>query len=307
MISIIIPTLNGGALFKKVLESVDAQQIEEEVELLVMDSCSTDNSAAIAREFGAKIVSVQRSEFDHGGTRTRAAHMAKGDILLFMTQDAVLANSRAFAKLIAPLRAQDNIAVSYGRQLPCENAAPAAAHLRVFNYPDTPAIRTYEDRRRYGLKTVFVSNSFAAYKKDLLQKIGYFQDGLIFGEDTCTVGRLLLDDLAIQYVPEAAVYHSHNYSLLEEFKRHFDIGVLHSSENWLLREYGNAEGHGASYVKSAVLYYLQNGVWYLLPDLFVRCGVKYIAYKLGRSYKRLPAILRQRLSTNPLWWMKKSS
>jgi rhamnosyltransferase len=165
--------------------------------------------------------------------------------------------------------------------------------------------RSYDDRRKYGLKTVFVSNSFAAYKKELLKKVGYFQDGLIFGEDTCTVGRLLLNGYAVEYVSEAMVYHSHNYSLPEEFKRHFDIGVLHSSENWLLQEYGNAESHGGSYVKSAVLYYLQNGVWYLLPDLFVRCGVKYIAYKLGRGYKRLPDVLRQRFSMNPFWWNKK--
>ncbi len=305
MISIIIPTLNGGVLFKKVLESIHAQQIEEEVELLVMDSCSTDNSVAFARECGANVASVQRQEFDHGGTRTMAAGQAKGDILLFMTQDAILANSYAVARLIAPLRDNENIAVSYGRQLPCENATPAAAHLRYSNYPDIPATRSYEDRRKFGLKTVFVSNSFAAYKKEVLKEVGFFQDGLIFGEDTCTVGRLLLNGFAIQYVPEATVYHSHNYSLREEFKRHFDIGVLHSSENWLLQEYGNAESHGARYVKSAVLYFLQNGVWYLLPDLFVRCGVKYIAYKLGRGYKRLPGVLRQSFSMNPFWWNKK--
>ena len=305
MISIIIPTLNGGLLFKKVLASINTQQIEEEYELLVIDSCSDDGSASYARECGAHVISVQRKDFDHGGTRTMAAGEAKGDILLFMTQDAVLADSKAIAHLIAPLRDHENIAVSYGRQLPCENATPAAAHLRYSNYPDTSATRSYEDRKKYGLKTVFVSNSFAAYKKELLKKVGYFQDGLIFGEDTCTVGRLLLNGYAVQYVSEATVYHSHNYSLPEEFKRHFDIGVLHSSENWLLQEYGNAESHGASYVKSAVLYYLQNGVWYFLPDLFVRCGVKYIAYKLGRGYKRLPDVLRQRFSTNPFWWNKK--
>ncbi len=137
--------------------------------------------------------------------------------------------------------------------------------------------------------------------------MGFFADGLVFGEDTCTVGRLLLKGFSIQYVAEATVYHSHNYTLREEFKRHFDIGVLHSSENWLLREYGKAEGHGASYVKSAVSYYLQSGVWYLLPDLFIRCGVKYMAYKLGRGYKRLPNALQRNFSMNASWWMKNNS
>lgn len=305
MISIIIPTLNGGRLFREVLQSIARQQIAEEYELLVADSSSTDDTVKLSEEYGAKVISVKREDFDHGGTRTMLATQAKGDILVFITQDAVLASPQSLAQLIAPLRGGTGIAVCYGRQLPSADATPAATHLRLFNYPETSQRRGYEDRRKYGLKTAFVSNSFAAYKKEMLQDVGFFQDGLVFGEDTCTVGRLLLKGGSIQYVPEATVYHSHNYSLIEEFKRHFDIGVLHSSENWLLQEYGKAEGHGASYVKSAVSYYLKSGVWYLLPDLFIRCGVKYMAYKLGRGYKRLPNSLRKNFSMNATWWLKK--
>lgn len=305
MISVIIPTLNGGHLFQEVLQSIAKQQIAEEYELLVVDSSSTDDTVQLAEEYGAKVISVKREDFDHGGTRTMTAIQAKGDILVFITQDAVLASPQSIAQLIAPLKGETGLAVSYGRQLPCADATPAATHLRLFNYPESSLRRSYEDRRKYGLKTAFVSNSFAAYKKGMLQEVGFFQDGLVFGEDTCTVGRLLLNGGSIQYVSEATVYHSHNYSMIEEFKRHFDIGVLHSSENWLLQEYGKAEGHGASYVKSAVSYYLQRGVWYLLPDLFIRCGVKYMAYKLGRGYKRLPNSLRKNFSMNATWWLKK--
>lgn len=304
MISIIIPTLNGGSLFQEVLQSIDSQQLTEEYELLVYDSSSTDNSVELAESFGARVRSVPRGEFDHGGTRTMAAGEAKGDILVFITQDAVLAGPESLAKLIAPLQGENDIAVSYGRQLSRSNATLAAAHLRSFNYPESSLLRSYDDRKIYGLKTVFVSNSFAAYRKEPLERTGFFQDGLIFGEDTCTVGRLLLDGFSIQYVAEATVYHSHNYSLTEEFKRHFDIGVLHSSENWLLQEYGHAEGHGASYVKSAVFYYVRNGSWYLLPHLFIRCGLKYMAYKLGRGYKRMPNGLRRNFSMNGSWWLK---
>ncbi len=304
MISIIIPAYNGGSLFKEVLQSIKDQRIDEQVELLVVDSSSTDKSVSLAEQFGARVISVAQKEFDHGGTRTMAAIEAKGDILVFITQDAVLSEPLALASLIAPLRNDDILAVSYGRQLPRENATAAAAHLRLFNYPEVSLRRSYQDRSLYGLKTVFVSNSFAAYKKEMLARIGFFKDNLVFGEDTCAVGRLLLEGFAIQYLAEASVYHSHNYSLQEEFRRHFDIGVLHSSENWLLQEYGHAEGHGASYVKSAVSYYLQHKVWYLLPGLFIRCGVKYLAYKLGRGYKVLPGTLRRWFSMNAAWWLK---
>ncbi|HSL40477.1 MAG TPA: glycosyltransferase family 2 protein, partial [Desulforhopalus sp.] len=126
------------------------------------------------------------------------------------------------------------------------------AHLRLFNYPPQSSIRSHADRERFGLKTVFVSNSFAAYRRGPLEEVGYFKNTLIFGEDTCTLGRLLLAGYRVAYVSEAAVYHSHNYSLVEEFRRSFDIGVLHSTEKWLLATYGRAEGVGGRYVRSVL-------------------------------------------------------
>jgi len=305
LISIIIPTLNGGDLFSKVLKSIAMQDLHDEYELLVYDSASTDDTVKYAQSFGAEVFSVDKKDFDHGGTRTQAAQKAVGEILVFMTQDAVLVDSNSLASLIEPLRKDGSlVAVTYGRQLPNKNATPAAVHLRLFNYPPESLLRTHNDKRKYGLKTIFVSNSFAAYKQDSLASCGYFKQGLIFGEDTCAVGRLLLDGYAIQYVSEAQVYHSHNYSLVEDIKRHFDIGVLHSAENWILREYGVAEGHGANYVRSAFSYFLRNNVWYLIPDLIIRSGMKYMGYKLGRNYKSLPVWLRMKLSMYSAWWKR---
>jgi rhamnosyltransferase len=306
LISIIIPTLNGGELFRKVLESIGMQEIPDEYELLVYDSSSTDDTVKYAKSYGAEVVRVDRKDFDHGGTRTLAAQKAAGDILVFMTQDAVLTGSDSLASLVKPLLqdGSSSVAVTYGRQLPNKNATLAAAHLRLFNYPVESLIRTNSDKQKYGLKTVFVSNSFAAYSRSSLASCGYFIQGLIFGEDTCAVGRLLLAGNAIQYVSEAEVYHSHNYSFVEEFRRHFDIGVLHSAENWLLQEYGIAESHGANYVRSAFSYFLRNNGWYLIPDLIIRCGMKYLGYKLGRNYKSMPVWLRIKLSMYSSWWKR---
>jgi len=304
LISIIIPTLNGGPLFAEVLKSIASQDLREKYELLVYDSSSSDDTVARAEAFGAEVIPVRREDFDHGGTRSMAARKAVGDILVFMTQDAVISEPGSLATLIAPLKKDSPVAVTYGRQLPAAGATLAAAHLRLFNYPELTLERVYKDRGNYGLKTVFVSNSFAAYKKAPLAAIGYFQDDLIFGEDTCAVGRLLLHGSAIRYVAEATVYHSHNYTLVEEFKRHFDIGVLHSTEKWLLKEYGSAEGHGASYVHSALSYFLSNKAWSLVPDLIIRCGVKYLGYTLGKKYRYLPAVLRPKVSMHHNWWRK---
>ncbi len=304
MITIIIPTLNGGELFGKVLDSIAMQKIHDEYELLVYDSSSTDNTVTRAQNSGAEVVCIDKNDFDHGSTRTMAAKKAAGDILVFMTQDAVITGSGSLASLVEPLTSEKypSVAVTYGRQLPCKDATPAAAHLRLFNYPTHSLTRTNADKQTYGLKTVFVSNSFAAYRKASLAASGYFENGLIFGEDTCAVGRLLIEGYAIQYVAEATVFHSHNYTLIQEFKRHFDIGVLHSAENWLLQEYGRAEGHGLMYVRSAFSYFLKNNAWYLVPDLIIRCGMKYFGYKIGRKYNSLPVKLRSKLSMHSAWW-----
>ncbi|MEE4243250.1 MAG: glycosyltransferase family 2 protein [Desulfopila sp.] len=304
MISLIIPTLNGGELFRRVLEKISQQRLQEEFELLVFDSSSTDNTVAVARSYGAEVVSVLKKDFDHGGTRSMAAAKASGDILIFMTQDAVPTGPDVLAALITPFKIDRSVVVTYGRQLPAEKATIAAAHLRLYNYPDVSSKRSIKDKEKYGLKTVFISNSFAAYRKAELAECGYFQNGLIFGEDTCAVGRLLRHGYCISYVAEATIYHSHNYSFVEEFKRYFDIGVLHTAENWLLQEYGTAEGQGLGYMQSAFSYYLANNGWYHIPDLIIRCGMKYCGYRLGRNFKKIPKQLRPRLSMHQHWWSK---
>ncbi len=301
-ISAIIPTLNGERTLEQFFAALRRQHLQPD-EILVADSSSTDRTVEICRNYMAEVVTIPRSEFDHGGTRTRMARQAKGEIIVFFTQDAILATRDALGLLVAPL-SENRAACSYGRQLSSKNATPVAAHLRLFNYPPLSALRSYDDRLRYGLKTIFISNSFAAYRKEPLAAAGYFKNGLIFGEDTCTLGRILAAGHAVAYVSEAAVYHSHNYNLGEEFRRSFDIGVLHCREKWLLDTYGQAEGVGAHYVRSALGSLLQEKQILLIPDCLLRSFMKLIGYKLGRLHRKIPASWLPTLSMNRLWWKR---
>ena len=301
-ISVVIPTLNGERTLEHFFAALKRQHLQP-IEILVADSSSTDRTVEICRSFGAEIFVIPRMEFDHGGTRTRMAEQAKGEIVVFFTQDAILATRDALGLLVAPLQ-KNEVACSYGRQLPNKDATPVAAHLRLFNYPPQSSLRTYEDRGQYGLKTIFISNSFAAYRKEPLAAAGYFKNGLIFGEDTCTLGRILAAGYGVAYVGEAAVYHSHNYSLGEELRRSFDIGVLHSREKWLLDTYGNAEGVGVHYVRSALDTLLREKHVLLVPDCLLRSVMKLIGYKLGRAYTKIPATWLPTLSMNRLWWQR---
>ena len=300
-ISIIIPTLNGEDTLPDFFAALTMQDIVAD-EIIVGDSASDDTTVEICTQQGAKVIHVPRDEFDHGGTRTFLAEQAIGDILVYFTQDAILSSPEALKNLIGPLVDGADISCVYGRQLPLPGASLLAAHLRSFNYPQKSEIRNFSDRTELGLKTIFVSNSFAAYKKQALASVGFFKNGLIFGEDTCTLGRLLLEGFCVSYVSEAAVYHSHNYNYSQEFKRSFDIGVLHSAENWLLQTYGKAEGVGRVYVRSALGEIISQKKYIVIIDWFLRNTVKFTGYKLGRAYEQLPKKVCSNLSLNRRWW-----
>ncbi len=302
-VSVIIPTCNGEETLGELFATLHRQTLQP-MEVLVADSSSTDGTVDICKKNGAKVWSLSKNDFDHGGTRSFLTEQASGDILVFFTQDAILVTRDALELLVKPLLEKNSCACSYGRQLPRTDALWHAAFLREFNYPATSSVKTFSDRDRDGLRTIFISNSFAAYLKVPLLEVGCFKNGLIFGEDTCTVGRILQAGYTNTYVCEAAVYHSHNYSLAEEFRRSFDIGVLHSTEKWLLYTFGKAEGVGLKYFKSGAVQLAGKRQYLLILSFTVRTGLKLLGYKLGRMYKKLPLSVLPTLSMHSTWWHK---
>jgi rhamnosyltransferase len=301
-LSIIIPTLNGGPVFARLLEGLGRQHLDRQYELLVYDSSSTDETVEIARSFGAEVIPVRRGGFDHGTTRSLAAERARGELLVFMTQDAVPADDHALERLIAPFADRPDIAATYGRQLPAPDADVFAAHLRLHNYPDRSEIRCFQDRDRHGFRTVFISNSFAAYRRDVLAAHGFFPARQIFGEDSCALAKLLESGYCVAYVSEARVYHSHNYSVLQDFRRYFDIGVFHSCHKDMLEKFGTPTGAGRRFVGSELAYLAGRKEYLRLPESIVRNGAKFIAYQLGRRHKKMPRRLVRFMSLHRSWW-----
>lgn len=298
-VSVIIPTLDGAVELKELLASLTIQSIQP-TEILVVDSSSSDDSVMVAERFGAQVSIIDRAAFDHGGTRSAAAQSATGEILVFLTQDVILAHRRVLEYLVAPLG--EEVGASYGRQLPNFDATPIAAHLREFNYPGESVIKTYHDRERLGLQAVFNSNSCAAYRRADLEEVGFFKQGLIFGEDTLVAGILLEYGKSIAYVAEATVYHSHNYEWGQDFRRYFDIGVFHTQEQWLIDTYGQVGGRGRRYIRSGLDYLYQRRFYSLIGDFMVRVVLKLCGYQLGKRYRKLPRGLAPKLSMNKNWW-----
>ena len=280
MLSIIIPTHNASNHLPSLLTILGSQTVKD-YELLVVDSSSTDSTVDIAKSYNANIIIIKRSEFDHGATRTLAAEKAKGNIIVYLTQDALLYDEYAIENIIKPFSEDSQIAAVFGRQLPYPNASVFAQHLRLFNYSDISYVHILSDREKYGIKTAFFSDSFSAYRKAAFEEIGYFRNGLIFGEDTCAAANMLLKGKKIAYAADAKVFHSHNYTICQDFKRYFDMGVFHRNENWLLREFGKAEGQGLKYIKSEIAFLMKRKRFDLLPQFALRILAKYVGYKMG--------------------------
>jgi rhamnosyltransferase len=298
-LAVVIPTLNAAAdwpLFSKpLLASVPADRV------LVLDSSSVDGTVELARAAGFRVHVIERSEFNHGGTRQLAAELLPdAEILVFLTQDAVLAGSDALNRLLEAF-SDPTIAAAYGRQLPRPGAEPIEAHARLFNYPQRSGIRALESKDQLGIKAIFISNSFSAYRREALMAVGGFPRNVIFGEDTVTAAKLLLSGSKIAYVAEAQAYHSHPYNVQQEFKRYFDIGVLHSREAWLLKEFGGAGGEGSRFVRSE-LNYLWKTDKGSIPSALIRSALKLLGYRLGRTESRLSLAWKRRLTMHPGYW-----
>lgn len=294
---LVIPTFNPGKIWLDCIEAIKRQTLQPDL-VLVVDSGSTDNTVEAVIEAGFQLMRIEKHKFNHGGTRQSAIEGRDGlDFVVFLTQDAVLADPDALKNILLPFDDGD-IAAVCGRQLPRKEAGPVESHARRYNYPEHPFVRSIRDVKQYGLKTAFISNSFAAYRLSKLAEVGGFPDDVIFGEDMYVAAKLLKCGYKIAYASDACVYHSHNYTLLQEFRRYFDMGVFHSRESWLRRELGAAEGEGIKFVISELRFLLERA-WWLIPAGLVRTLLRYSGFRLGMAESSIPSGIKKNLSMSP--------
>jgi rhamnosyltransferase len=298
--SVIIPTLDGGETFQLLCQSIIRQTYQPD-QVLVIDSGSTDSTREYAERIGFAIKSIHKNEFNHGKTRQMGIEiLCDSDIIIFLTQDAILSSDESFFNLLKCFD-DSKVGAAYGRQLPHQNAKLIESHARLFNYPSDSNVKSLSDIPKLGIKTVFISNSFAAYKRKVLMDIGGFPSNLLFGEDAYVAAKMLLDGWEIAYCADAKAYHSHNYSYVEEFRRYFDIGVFHSRENWIKANFGKAEGEGKRFIQSEFKYLLKYNC-FLIPSAIIRNLFKFVAYKVGSMERFFPLWLKIKFSMNKNYW-----
>lgn len=297
-VQVIIPIYHPTAKFHACLQALANQQ-PRDFSVLILDSGSEgDTWRQEAETLHAKVVRINPAQFNHGGTRQQGIeHTREAEIHVFLTQDAVPADTHAIALLVQAFD-DPGVGCAYGRQLPHPEADIFAAHARAFNYPAEGHCYTFADRATHGMKTAFSSNSFAAYRREAMEAVGGFPVHTILSEDMYVTAKMLQAGWKAAYVADACVYHSHNYSLGQEFRRYFDIGVFHHREKWIRDTFGQAEGEGGRFVRDEVHLLLRHAP-YLLPMMVLRDGLKFLGYRLGIAEAHIPGAIRRQLSMNP--------
>ena len=276
---VIIPVYRPDEKLKKLLEGLRKQTHLAE-HIFLIHTKTEGVSLEWCKEYETvQIIEIRPEEFDHGGTRRMGAEMSDEEFLIFMTQDAVPQDQYLIEK--------------HCRMVEC--------YTRSFNYPQESRIKTIEDVDKLGIKTFFCSNVCAAYKKSVYKELGGFVPRAIFNEDMILAGTMIKAGYGIAYAADAKVIHSHNYSGRQQFHRNFDLAVSQKDHPEIFAGISSVS-EGIRLVISTVKYLLKNKKGMEIPGLIVQSGCKFLGYKLGLHYEKLPEWLVLRCTMNKTYW-----
>ncbi|HEY0827516.1 MAG TPA: glycosyltransferase family 2 protein [Bacilli bacterium] len=284
VISILIPTYNAEPYIEKLILNLMSQELkkDQQIEIIIFDSSSSDQTVDIVRKkfFNVKVNIIAKEDFDHGRTRNLLASQAKGTYLLFMTQDALPCDHRLLATLVEPF-CDPNVMISYARQVPYENTPLLEKFARNYNYPEVSVMKDKRSIQFLGIKVFFNSDACSMYRKTGFEELGGFQEGIIQNEDMIFASKVILNDYIVSYTAGAKVYHSHQYTLKQQFKRYFDTGRAFKQMEFIFKYVSN-EKEGFKMLQKQLIYLILLRKYHLIPFALFETIVKFAAYHLGK-------------------------
>lgn len=255
--TVIIPTLNAVDTIDALLDALAGQTLPPD-EIVVVDSASNDGTLERAHAHaGVRAVSIAREAFDHGGTRDMAIRGCGTPVAVLMTQDALPADANCMAALLEPLE-DPAVAAVCARQVARRDATLREAAVRAFRYPDEHFTWNRSDIPRMGIRAYLLSDVCAAYRRSAYLAVGGFEHPIETNEDMLIASAFLNAGYRLAYAGEARVWHSHRFTLREEYARNRKIGAF-------LAKYadrfqgGGAAGEGLRMVKAVSARLLSRG------------------------------------------------
>lgn len=232
-ISIVLPTWNGARDLARLLPALAAQVDCGEVEIVAIDSSSSDDTRDLLEQAGAHVEVIPQSEFRHGATRNRAADRARGELLVFLSQDVVPAGSDFLAKLTEVFD-DPAVAGATARVLPHPGDDPLTART-VLDSPEAgqvaharrldPHGRMWDLPAQERVELLRFNNVASAIRSSVFHEIPF--PDVPFGEDFAWAARALTAGHTLRFVPESVAYHAHEYSPRQAFERYRIDAAFH--------------------------------------------------------------------------------
>jgi rhamnosyltransferase len=232
-VSVAILTRNAGSRLAPLLDSVRNQALSSTPEVLVVDSGSSDATLEIAGRSGAVIHSIEPDSFNHGATRNLAVNLSAGDLIAFLSQDALPVDDLWLASLVAEF-ANPRVVGAYSRVIPQPDATPLVERSTRNDlvHSDSRHLQQIDDVDAWGRATPWAQRIACHFNNvaSCVRRSAVLQrpfPELSFGEDLAWGKVVMEDGGALVYEPRSAVIHSHSSGLWRDFRRHRDDARLH--------------------------------------------------------------------------------
>ena len=226
-VSVFIPTKDGGTLFEEVIQRIRQQNYDGKIEIIVVDSGSSDRTVEFAHKFSDRVEQIPPEKFNHGLTRNYGVEISSGEIIVLMTQDAFPGNDKLIHHLVSVFTDSD-IAGVYAKQMPrpeadvltkrnLENWLTGRNEFEVCQLKDDMLYESLSPFEKY--KFCNFDNVCSAIRRSAWKDIPFTENS--FGEDIEWCLRALKTGWKVAYQPEACVIHSHDRSIYYEYKRNY--------------------------------------------------------------------------------------
>ncbi|MFT3857434.1 MAG: glycosyltransferase [Aquabacterium sp.] len=208
-VSIVIRTYNEQKHLDALLQGIERQERDGfDIETVIVDSGSTDDTLKIAHRYPTRIVPIKKEEFSFGRSLNIGCAAATGDVLVFVSGHCIPTGPRWIADLIAPL-GQNNVAYSYGGQVGDDTSH--FSEKQIFG-------KYFPNQDKVPQEGFYINNANAA----LLRSVWVdhrFDEDLTGLEDMHLAKRLVAQGYKIAYVASGAVYHLHSESWAQVRRR----------------------------------------------------------------------------------------
>jgi rhamnosyltransferase len=206
--SIVIRAFNEGQHIGRLLEGLRQQTITD-VEIILVDSGSTDQTVSVAEAFGARIVRIPSAEFTFGRSLNFGLRAATRELVVIASAHVYPVYPDWLESLLRPFK-DENVALTYGKQRGPASAKYSEQQIFQQWYPDVSKLEQ---------TTAFCNNANAAIRKSLWEKNPY--DETLTGlEDLAWAKWAKEQGYAISYVAEAEIIHVHNETPRGVFNRY---------------------------------------------------------------------------------------